>query len=471
MRFRIQRHLGELLDHSRPSAEKAAVHLKKATSGTDRVRIPTEFTAHQYAVLLLHIAAEIEHSLMVEYLYAAFSLGGPGVPKEHQRQVSEWQEVILGIAKEEMGHLMTVQNALRCLGGSLNLDRQDYPWDSDFYPFPFQLERLTRLSLAKYVFVESPPPADWAGAEADEIRELARTGTGNALLHRVGDLYDAILKLLRDPDAVPDRAFRSATYPYQANWDEWARGYQGGARGNAAGGAIPGTPDVIVRPVTCRTDTVAALSAVAMQGEANPTADGQAPSHFARFLKIFRQFPRNAGWDPSRKVPNNPVVSTTDTTAAVDGAGALTVITHPEAVLWAHLFNIRYRLLLTNLLHTFSYPSNLSESSGSTPRGFLVHSTFGEMYNIRALSTLLMQTPLTQKSSDLVAGPPFQMPFTLSLPVDAVDRWGLHLDLLESSAGIVERLLRMVKTDHRQYLQALRSTDEQAATVIRPLMR
>jgi hypothetical protein len=45
-----------------------------------------------------------------------------------------WQEVILGIAKEEMAHLITVQNVLRLIGGPLNLDRNDYPWDAPFYP-------------------------------------------------------------------------------------------------------------------------------------------------------------------------------------------------------------------------------------------------------------------------------------------------------------------------------------------------
>jgi hypothetical protein len=44
------------------------------------------------------------------------------------------QEVILGIAKEEMAHLITVQNVLRLIGGPLNLDRNDYPWDAPFYP-------------------------------------------------------------------------------------------------------------------------------------------------------------------------------------------------------------------------------------------------------------------------------------------------------------------------------------------------
>ena len=50
---------------------------------------------------------------MVQYLYAAYSLGGPQVPEKYQAMIRGWQEVIFGIAKEEMGHLLSVQNVLK----------------------------------------------------------------------------------------------------------------------------------------------------------------------------------------------------------------------------------------------------------------------------------------------------------------------------------------------------------------------
>ena len=143
--LRRRRHLGLIFGEV---AEEKFADRKVADVGVRR-KVPPEFSPHEYAIFLLHIAAELEHVLMVEYLYAGFSLGGPQVPAEHQKAVAEWRETILGIAKEEMGHLMTVQNLLRCLGGPLNLDREDYPWDSEFYPFPFKLQRLTRESLAE----------------------------------------------------------------------------------------------------------------------------------------------------------------------------------------------------------------------------------------------------------------------------------------------------------------------------------
>jgi hypothetical protein len=474
MRSKIRRHLDLLFRDPAAAAISPqgfkAVAFARAIDGGKKVFVPVEFTGHQYAVLLLHVAAEIEHALMVEYLYAAFSLGGPQVPPERWIEVAQWREVILGIAKEEMGHLMTVQNLLRCLGGPLNLDREDFPWDGEFYPFPFRLEPLTRKSLAKYVYAESP--ADWSGPEADEVRALAEDGVGgDAPIHHVGALYSAIEALLSDETAVKDADFRGSTFPYQANWDEWGRGYQAGARGNGAKGAMPGTPDVLLLTVTARTDSVAALKAVATQGEANSKADDGAPSHFARFLRIFRNFPKDKSWSPSRNVPVDPYVTSSVEEGEGGAAASMgTPISHPETVLWAHLFNLRYDALLKNLLHTFEYPSSVSELSQLTPRGLLLHATFGEMYNLRALSEILVQMPLSSDKPELMAGPPFQVPFTLKLPVDSVDRWQWHLDLLQSSIGLVERLLKIEHQPHRPYLRAVLDADRRLIEMIETVL-
>jgi hypothetical protein len=209
MRSRIRRQIGTLLSTTAPSESTAK------TLGALLPKIPSEFNPRQYAILLLDIAASIEHALMVEYLYAAHSLGGPYVSLSRKAEVAEWREIILGIANEEMGHLMTVQNLLRYLGGPLSLDREDYPWDSEFYPFPFRLEPLTRQSLAKYVYTESPEPELFQGPEANEIRQLAEQNGGGRDVHRVGALYSQIEKLLENEKLIPDVAFRGGTFPFQ----------------------------------------------------------------------------------------------------------------------------------------------------------------------------------------------------------------------------------------------------------------
>ena len=158
-------------------------HLRWTPSGPDAPStfeypggvIPTHdppLAPRDEAVFLLHTGAEIEHALLVQYLYAAYSLkSAKEVPQEHAAKVRAWKRTLLDIAREEMGHLITVQNLLRLVGGPLNLEREDYPFRSQLYPFPFRLEPLSKASLAKYVVAEMPYLAD----PQEEIKEIARS--------------------------------------------------------------------------------------------------------------------------------------------------------------------------------------------------------------------------------------------------------------------------------------------------------
>jgi hypothetical protein len=148
------------------------------------------------AVRLLRIAAEIEHALMVQYLYAAFTLG----PKADKKFGQDFRT----IAIQEMGHLITVQNLLCLLGASPHLDRDELLPISGKEPAPFQLEPVTVESLAKYTIIESPLDEviqnnlqQWA------IYQRASTKVGpKVLTHlaRVGALYAAIYWLFKKSD-------------------------------------------------------------------------------------------------------------------------------------------------------------------------------------------------------------------------------------------------------------------------------
>jgi rubrerythrin len=439
--------------------------------------LPPEFTWHDYTVFLLHIGAEIEHALMVQYLYAAWSLGGPQVPDnaEDRKRVQSWQTVILGIAKEEMGHLITVQNLLRLIGGPLNFEREDYPFRSDFYPFNFTLERLTLDSLAKYVIAESPE--DWSGPEADAIRKRAASANQGDVTP-VGKLYGQIIQLFEStrPAYLKERDFEARSLAYQASWDEWGRGYRDGQRGSS--GPERHSPDLLILPAASRDQAVAALKAVAEQGEALVHEADQEESHFERFRRIYREL-EAVSWEPSRPVARNPKTegrSSTDAEVATEASAADTdlscdVITDVEAIGWAHLFNLRYRLLLVDLMHALEVSGPTLQGEDLTPRGSLVNWTFGEMYNLRAIGGILVQRPLRRDGDPRVhaAGPPFEMPYTLSLPHRPGDRWRLHRDLLEASGFEIKALLGL-GTAHADYLRALADADRQARRQIEILI-
>jgi rubrerythrin len=451
---RAERHLGQLLGGV-PATRLQGFALKSvqataAMAAPKEPALPPEFTWRDYTVFLLTIAAQIEHSLMVQYLYAAYSLGGPQVPKDHQDEVAAWRQVILGIAKEEMGHLITVQNALRFLGAPLAIDRQDYPWDSEIAPYPFTLERVTRASLAKYIVVESPEvwPSYVSASEQAAIESLA--GGGN--INRVGELYSALIKIIGDPKRLPHSALHPESYPLQASWDEWGRGYGKGARGSSIAGTKK-TPDVLVMRMASRTDAVAALKAVAEQGEAPGEASLQDSerSHFRRFLEIFRGFP-TAGWDPARPIPDNPAAP------GIPAGAGQTRIDHPEGGLWANIFNIRYRMLLSYLAHTYEDPACATDAIEAR-RGLIVNRMFGEMYNLRSVAAILVRLPISEGSTQC-CGPTFQMPYTLQLPQSDAGYWTLHLDLIAACAALLDKAQVKEDPERAEYARTLASLDD-----------
>jgi hypothetical protein len=405
------------------------------------------------AAYLLHIGAEIEHALAVQYLYAGYSLGGPNLTAAQRALVQQWRTTVLEIAREEMAHLATVQNLLTCLGSPLTFERQDFPIPTLLFPFQFELQRLTKQSLGKYVLAESPGRAALERhglvAEIDEIWNRVGGGDRNAV-HRVGHVYGMIQHLFTPPGATPDltkmvpsRDFRSESLRFQVRPGEWGLGYD----------------DLLIMTSTDRDSATAAIKAIADQGEgADICCDGT--SHFERFLGIYRAFPEEDDWQPARRVAANPA---TDQSAPIECR-----ITHEPARVWAELFNLRYRMLLTFLAHSFCLQAPL-ESSGRTSRGLVISWTFGEMYNLRSIAEILMALPL-HDDGDVCAGPPFEMPYSLALPFRENDWWRLHRDLLRSSQGYVDGLQAMNGAGGTSYLQALSRGDAAALRQIETII-
>ena len=426
-------------------------------------------TWNDHLVMLLHVAAEIEHGLMVQYLYAAYSLGGPDVTGDDRHAlVKRWHDNLITVAKEEMGHLLTVQNILCLLGAPINLAREDYPWDVPYYPFAFSLEKLSRSSLACYVHAEMPPhviamlkarPAlpknleHFIAKDKAEINRLVKERAAGASIHFVATIYDEIIDILGNENLLPDSAFNEDSYGLQASWDDWGRGYRPDPHLLDAGGNLAQEPaqqrqaNVIIMRAATRTEALAALKAISGQGEAVhlDVKDTGEPSHFERFLQIFQEFPAAGDWVPTRDIPANP------TTRKSNKAGT-SYIAPPEARAWATLSNYRYRILLTCLAHSF-HLARQSRPGEPNLRGVIMHRVFGEMYNLKTIAGILVQ----HKS-----GSPFEMPFSLRLPYTSADIWRLHRELLAGSLDVAAILAETATGEGRNYLMALTDLDRRA---------
>ena len=86
---------------------------------------------------LLVEAAQIEHMIMCQYLYACFSLKtepDEGLTAQQADAVARWQETLTGIAIEEMLHLALVMNVMTAIGAAPTLSRPNFPRHSVFLP-------------------------------------------------------------------------------------------------------------------------------------------------------------------------------------------------------------------------------------------------------------------------------------------------------------------------------------------------
>ena len=480
---------------NRVAAVKTQLGGKKSTRNStadDFANKRPDMTWKDHLVMLLHIGAEIEHSLMVQYLYAAYSLGNEKVPEEHRHKVKHWQDDILAVAKEEMGHLLTVQNILTLLGAPTNLGRLDLPWDIPFYPFPFRLEPLTLKSVACYVYAEMPSDDELDAAlkrctDPDKLKsyrrfkdhdfacidKIAHERAAKHGAHRVGGLYDQIVSLLGNTDRIPDHMFQDWTYVFQASVDDWGRGYQPRPRRLDASGSFaddpPKGPDVLephvmVDRVATRGQAIAAIQALSQQGEGPGLFEEETGelSHFDRFLRIYQEFVDIKGsWEPARKVPVDPTTVRGPDPHPDANRG---YISAREARDWAGLFNLRYRILLKYLAHTFQL-ARVTPSGEPNLRAMVMHRVFAEMYNLKTIAGVLVRLPQHdppegEKENLACAGPPFEMPYSLDLAGGEFERWVMHQDLVRSAQRICKRLLSHEDAVEKTYLNTLFALDD-----------
>jgi hypothetical protein len=403
------------------------------------------------AVFLLNIAAEVEHALMVQYLFATYSLRDPSqFTGDKAALVSDWASAIATVAREEMGHLVTVQNLLRSMGSPLSLARDEFPVNTGFYPFAFRLEPLSKNSAAKYAFAEMPPIAAVEGidgvtaAEIADITKRADEDNTGQPVNRVGKLYEQLKNVIQ---SLPTTDFSASSVSQQARFDEWGLGKH----------------DILILSVSKRSEALAGLNLIAEQGEGPVTARAAAnpASHFQRFLSIYRQFPDDDSWHPAYPIIENPNVQSS--AIGEDNPGQ---ITQPEAHLWAQLLNARYRRLLITLRHALELEAPAPTGLAGTARGLLISWAFSEMYQLRSIAGILVTLPATVVAGDKrTAGPPFEMPSSLSLPTQEADRWRLQSSMLQSADMIVASLTALPATRGADFLKGIAEADAEAVQI------
>ncbi len=190
--------------------------------GAPDIAIGMDFASPRLNLItLLRDAAEVEHALLVQYLYAAFSI------KESYVSIRGvgWntRSDLMGIAVSEMKHLFEVNKLLALLGTGPNFGRSDFPFKTDIYPFEFHLEPFGLASLARYIAAEAPadpelPDPYDAAAWSDALRLLGPRNHVN----RLGSLYGQLLEVA---GTLEDAALRGQCVTVlrriQAEGEDW----------------------------------------------------------------------------------------------------------------------------------------------------------------------------------------------------------------------------------------------------------
>ena len=108
----------------------------------------------------LSVAAQVEHIVLVEYLYAAFSCRhtvDPSTPPAVAMTSWDIARELYLIAHEEMDHLGTVQQLLAALGAPPVPDAWAFPVHDPRVPFPCTLTRLDADAVDRFIQTETPP--------------------------------------------------------------------------------------------------------------------------------------------------------------------------------------------------------------------------------------------------------------------------------------------------------------------------
>lgn len=431
------------------------------------------------AIYLLQIAAEVEHALMVQYLYAAYSLDetfNQADGSETTQIVDRWRRDLRLIARQEMAHFVTVQNLLISLGAEVYVNREnnfsDHP---DAYPFPVRFEMFGLESLARYVATEAPSKEEIESQETkrrlDKVLSVA-DHNAKAKINRVGALYTALYWLFLEsdessgpwdmPESVKRRMIDSdLAGVHIENFDFVPKTeYEEFAAKPLEWGVYESS--LHVGDVDPRSRALKAIHWIMIQGEGESGADcANVDSHFCRFLGMYDELESSPSLSrAARKVPLNPVIKDSHRSEPV--APLADFITYPESVLWARLFNTRYQMLLLDIL------LGLSTSRNRDPglrEQLLTWGARWEMEFLKQIGQLLPSLPRHKGSKYLKAGAPFE---TVQFPADNSKRWDQQRVLMVGSFELVRRLKSSMRPHDQRFaiLQAIHDFDiERRASV------
>src|ERR671917_43452 len=345
-------------------------------------------------IFLLSEASELEHMVMLAYLFAAFSLktdASEGLAEEQLEAVKRWERVISEVATQEMLHLASASNLLTAIGGAPHFSRPNFPQPARYYPPGFELALMpfSEQALGCFVFYERPEGMEHNAPELQLASEMIASliPGGVVVPHEqefatVGHLYRGIEQGFRHlAEKYGEQRLFVGPPEAQATWRYfwW--------------------PELV--PVTDLASAQAAIETIVEQGEG--ARSDRDDAHFGMFLRVLVEYLEFKRRDPNFE-PARPVTAAWVRTPGDAKLPNPTLITDPTTAGVADLFNATYEVMLQMLVRFFAHTEETEEELQTLSR-----TAVGAMFLlIKPLGQLLTRLPVGAEHPGKTAGPNFE---------------------------------------------------------------
>ena len=412
------------------SPEGRLAHVLRVRSGS----APTDAEApmvieHREALIYtLGKAAELEHLVMCQYLYAAFTMKTKeteGLPPEHVPTVARWHKELLQIGAQEMLHLALVQNLLAAVGAAPRLARPNLPLPPHAYPAGVEIALVPfgEEALRHFAYLERPE-----GMPMDDAEGFAAMAKAAPLQHGHADA-DEIGPHLQD-FATIGHLYRSIEAGLAGLAERLGedRLFIGPARAQATEEHFRWEELIAVHDLA---SARAAIDTIVEQGE-GARGDWQ-EAHFGRLVRMLDELTELRAADPTFE-PTRPV-KMAHVRPPVGGA-EVTLITDAFTARCMDLLNATYEVLLQLLARYFA---NTDETP--TQLATLADVAVTLMYaGIKPLGVLATRLPIGLHEPDATAGPAFELFYDVDYLLPHRDAaWQLMEERLREIADLAMR--------------------------------
>jgi hypothetical protein len=350
---------------------------------------------HREALIyMLYEAAELEHGIMCQYLFAAFTLKygeDEGLSAGGLETVARWRKAIAHVATDEMLHLALVQNLLSAIGSAPHLARPNLPAPAHHYPAGVNLTLVPfgEPALRHFMFLERPEGMELRGAEGIDA-----------------PVHDAV-PLMAEGDIVPQaqdfetigHLYRSIEHGFQHLAQKFGESnlFVGPASAQATSENFR-WPELVA--VTDLASAQKAIDTILEQGEG---ARGHwEKAHFGQFVRILDEYRTMLDSNPDFE-PVRPVLYAT--VRACEHDATVPRITAPATARCGDLFNVSYEILLQLLQRYFAHTEETPEQLQT-----LAQAAIALMDGVlKPLGGLITTLPVGPEQPGWNAGPSFEL--------------------------------------------------------------